>query len=376
MQEERPLLSVQGEDYLHMSGAWTLAQYDALTQLLDNMKLASGSAFLSIDASGLQRLDTVGMVMLKRWLASQGVGAGQANWLNVPEHNKAFIEQVMHYETGDIPSSLPALAPVAASIAAIGKWTSLTYKEMHGILGFAGQIFVALAGLIKCPKGLRVNAWVRHMDESGVRAIPIVGLLAFLISIVLAYQGATQLKMFGADIFTVDLTVISILREMGVLLTAIMVAGRSGSAFAAEIGVMKLNEEVDALRTIHLDPFLVLVVPRVLALIVVMPVLTFLADLCGIAGTYLMGYTLLDISLDQFLERCEMVIKLNTFMVGIIKAPVFGFLIALVGTYQGMQVDGSAESVGRLTTASVVQSIFLVILADALFSILFSEFGI
>jgi phospholipid/cholesterol/gamma-HCH transport system permease protein len=195
-------------------------------------------------------------------------------------------------------------------------------------------------------------------------------------SMVISYQAAIQLQKFGADIFTIDLMVISLLREMGVLVTAIMVAGRSGSAFAAEIGVMKLREEVDALRTIGMDPVEVLVLPRLIALIIVLPLLTLIADMVGLAGGGVMSVLLLDISLTQYIDRAQHVATYTMFYVGMIKAPVFAFLIAVIGTYQGMNVSGSAESVGRLTTVAVVQSIFLVIMTDGLFSIIFAIMGI
>ena len=206
--------------------------------------------------------------------------------------------------------------------------------------------------------------------------MPIVGLLAVLISMVISYQGAVQLKKFGADIYTIDLTVISLLREMGVLVTAIMVAGRSGSAFAAELGVMKLREEINALKTMGMDPIEVLVLPRVIALVIALPILTFLADVIGLAGGSVMSYSLIDVSLHQYVERVQTVATPTMFFVGLVKAPVFAFLIATIGCYQGLDVSGSAESVGKKTTLSVVQAIFLVVMADGLFSVIFSKMDI
>jgi phospholipid/cholesterol/gamma-HCH transport system permease protein len=245
----------------------------------------------------------------------------------------------------------------------------------HG-LAFIGHCFSTLIiGLLK-PGRMRWRSVANHVHATGVQAIPIVALIALLISIVLAYQGATQLKTFGAEIFTIDLVAISVLREMGVLLTAIMVAGRSGSAFAAQIGVMKSNEEIDALKTMGLDPFEILIVPRIMALIIALPLLTLIANITGLAGAALLTYITLDVGLLQFLDRIQNVVEMNTFWVGIIKAPVFAIIIAMIGVYRGMLVTGSAESVGRLTTEAVVQSIFMVIAADAIFSIIFSSLGI
>jgi phospholipid/cholesterol/gamma-HCH transport system permease protein len=211
------------------------------------------------------------------------------------------------------------------------------------------------------------------MYETGITAIPIVSLIAFLISVIVAYLGAQQLSRFGADIFVVDLVTISVLREMGVLLTAIIVAGRSGSAFAAEIGVMQLNEETDALRAMGLNPTEVLVVPRVLALVIVLPCLTVIADAMGLAGGGLLSLLNLHIPLPQFISRMQEALAPTTFWAGLVKAPVFALLIAMVGTYRGMQVRESARELGRLTTVAVVQSIFFVIFADALFAVLFVQ---
>jgi phospholipid/cholesterol/gamma-HCH transport system permease protein len=204
----------------------------------------------------------------------------------------------------------------------------------------------------------------------------VVGLISFLIGIVMAYQGADQLRRFGAEIFTVDLLAISALREIGILLTAVVVAGRSGSAFTAQIGMMKVNEEIDALRTLGLDPLEVLVLPRLLALMIALPLLAFFADIMALFGGGVMCAFVLDISPDQYINRLSEAIWPRTFWVGIVKAPVFAFVIAMVGCYEGLTVDGSAESVGRKTTLSVVVAIFLVIVCDAIFSIVFSSLGI
>jgi len=223
---------------------------------------------------------------------------------------------------------------------------------------------------------LRLPSLIRQVHETGVTAIPIVALIAFLISVIVAYIGAQQLRQFGGEIFVVDLVTIAVLRELGVLLTAIIVAGRSGSAFAAELGVMKLNEEVDALRAIGMDPVEVLVVPRVLGLVVALPLLTVLADFMGLAGGALLSWALVDITFTQYAERVAESLATTTFWVGLIKAPVFAFAIAMIGTLRGMQVRGSSRELGRLTTVAVVESIFVVIFLDAAFAVLFMELDI
>ena len=217
---------------------------------------------------------------------------------------------------------------------------------------------------------------IRQVDHAGVRAMPIVFLISFLMGLVMAYQGALQLEKFGATIFVVDLVTISVLREMGVLMAAIMVAARSGSAFAASLGVMNLNQETDALRVMGLNPNQVLVLPRILALLIALPLLTVLSDVAGLAGGMLLSTTVLDISATQFLERVTSGADLQTFMVGISKAPVFALLIGGVATLRGLQVKSSAEELGRLTTVAVVQSIFLIILADGAFTVIFAKYGI
>jgi phospholipid/cholesterol/gamma-HCH transport system permease protein len=238
---------------------------------------------------------------------------------------------------------------------------------------FFGRIVMVVGQAFPRPAALRPSSLVRHMYETGITAIPIVSLIAFLISVIVAYLGAQQLSRFGADIFVVDLVTIAVLREMGVLLTAIIVAGRSGSAFAAEIGVMQLNEETDALRAMGINPIEVLVLPRVLALLLVLPGLTVIADAMGLAGGCLLSLVNLHIPLPQFISRMQESLAPTTFWSGLIKAPVFALLIAVIGTFRGMEVRNSARELGRLTTVAVVQSIFFVILADALFAILFVQ---
>jgi phospholipid/cholesterol/gamma-HCH transport system permease protein len=255
----------------------------------------------------------------------------------------------------------------------LGRWTVLQGTEAGRLLGFFGRIAAVLGQSFSRPRVLRLSSVVRHVQETGVSAIPIVSLIAFLISVVVAYLGAQQLARFGATIFVVDLVTIAVLREMGVLLTAIIVAGRSGSAFAAEIGVMQLNEEIDALRAMGMNPIELLVVPRVIGLVIALPCLTVIADAMGLAGGGLLSLVQLHIPPAQFTIRMREALSSTTFWAGMVKAPVFALLIGMVGAYRGMQVRDSARELGRLTTMAVVQSIFLVILADAFFAVLFEQ---
>jgi phospholipid/cholesterol/gamma-HCH transport system permease protein len=238
-----------------------------------------------------------------------------------------------------------------------------------------GYIARAVLDGIKRPSRLVIGEIIRQVHATGAAAIPIVMVVCFLMGIVLAYQSARQLEQFGANIFMVDLVANAILRELGVLLAAIMVAGRSGSAFAAALGTMKLTEEVDALRVMGLNPNQILIIPRVVGLMIALPLLTVFADIAGLLGGAFIGATVLDINWFAFTERLASTIDVNDVLVGLSKAPVFAFLIAVTGTLRGMQVQGSAEELGRLTTVAVVQSIFLIIVADSIFTIVYARIG-
>jgi phospholipid/cholesterol/gamma-HCH transport system permease protein len=226
--------------------------------------------------------------------------------------------------------------------------------------------------LLVQPRRIRFVSLISHIEHTGLNAMPIIGLISFLIGIVLAYQGADQLRQFGAEIFTVNLVGVSVLREMGILLTSIIVAGRTGSAFTAQIGTMQVNEEIDAMRTLGLDPLDTLVLPRIAALVIALPLLTFYSDIMALFGGGVAAVLLLGMSPAQYMTQLHNAVTLAYFLVGISKAPVFAMLIGMVGCFEGLRVTGSAESVGQLTTQSVVEGLFLVIVFDALFSILFS----
>ncbi len=269
-----------------------------------------------------------------------------------------------------------AAAPVAARpgpLGRIGRFAVAQGAALGAAAEFLGRIAAVLAQAFTRPRVLRLSAVMHHLQQAGVAALPIVALIAFLISVIIAYLGAQQLARFGAEVFVVDLVAISVLREMGVLLTAMIIAGRSGSAFAAEIGAMRLNEESDALRAMGLNPVELLVVPRMLALMLALPALTVVADAMGLAGGALLCATTLHIPPPEFIGRLREALAPTTVWAGLVKAPVFAALIAGMSTYCGMQVRGSARELGRQTTLAVVRSIFLVILADALFAVYFDR---
>ena len=258
----------------------------------------------------------------------------------------------------------------------VGDSTFKAFHEAHDLIAFFGRLVITIGQIIRDPRRLRLTSLSFHIEQIGVNALPILGLLSFLIGVVMAFQGADQLHRLGADLYVVNLLGISILRELGILITAIIVAGRTGSAFTAQIGSMKVNEEIDALETLGLNPMEVLVIPRLLALVICLPLLSFYACIIALIGGAVMSFVKLGITFGPFLRQLESAVNFNTFAVGQVKAPVFAFIIAMVGCYEGFRVEGNAESVGRLTTSSVVVSIFLVIVTDALFSVLFSILGV
>ena len=254
-------------------------------------------------------------------------------------------------------------------------WANDFWKTMLGLIGFFGATLLGFAGIFRHPKRFRFNAIVQRFDLVGVRALGIIGLMSFLIGIVIGQQGAVQLRQFGAEVYTINLIGRLTLRELGTLMTAIMVAGRSGSAFAAQLGTMKITEEVDAMRTIGVSPVEALVIPRVMAATIMMPLLAFFAMVMSLIGGGLFVWLALDTPPATFVQRLQEVTPITDLWVGLIKAPVFGFLIALSGCYQGMQVKGNSEAVGIRTTNAVVMSIFLVIVLDAVFAVFFSSIG-
>jgi phospholipid/cholesterol/gamma-HCH transport system permease protein len=330
---------------------------------------------LRVDISELEALDTGGAWLiadLQARLESEGVAVelsgADANRTTLIDTIRAALPEEKGVE--DIPRGfLPWLEVIGKKTAGVG-------TSVASLLSFMGEVLYALAFGLFRPSRWRPAALVSQMQEAGFNAIPIVVLMSFLIGIVLSFQGASQLRQFGAEVFVVDLIAISILRELGILLTAIIVAGRSGSAFTASIGSMKVREELDAMRTLGLDPVEVLVVPRVVALIVMLPILGFIANLSGLIGGALMSWIELGVSPGMFITRLQQNTDVWHLAIGMIKAPFFAAVIGIVSCWQAMQVRGSADSVGHQTTISVVQSIFLVIVVDALFSVFFSELGL
>jgi len=323
----------------------------------------------AIDLRGLDTLDTPGALLLCA-LRKDGVELTGIR----PEH-KALLDLVCGLDLK------PLATPRAVSrwrefVTQLGKGADEAWRDSLDIVTFVGRSASALVHALFHPSELRLPSISRQVAETGVSALPIVGLLAVMISIVIAYQGVAQLRPYGGEDLTVALVAVSVLREMGVLITAILVAGRSGSAFTAEIGVMKAREEIDALSVMGLAPVPLLVVPRIIGLVIALPLLTFYANMMGLVGGAIVVNALLGISPTQYVDLVRHAVDGSDLFVGLFKAPIFAFVIAVIGCMHGLRVSGSAESVGRETTRSVVKAIFLVIVLDALFSIFFEKVGL
>ena len=361
---------------LRVAGDWTLAHYTALKQLSDALH-GQYDASTRVDLNGLGALDTAGASLLVELLGSERLGQSTEHPdCTLPAADRALLKTVYGALTDFcVPVKAPQTNVGIQLLSRIGRAVDAVWQDTLQLLGFIGLILETLVRGALRPKRWRLTPVVAHIEQTGLDAAPIVALLTFLVGAVVAFLGATVLKSFGASIFTVDLVAFSFLREFGVLLTAILLAGRTASAFTAQIGSMKANEEIDAIRTLGLDPMELLVLPRVLALLVALPMLTFLAMLSGIIGGAVVCALSLDISPAMFLSLLQSDIGVQHFLVGMVKAPIFAFLIAAVGCLEGFKVSGSAESVGAHTTSSVVQSIFVVIVLDAVAALFFMEMG-
>ncbi|SER86505.1 phospholipid/cholesterol/gamma-HCH transport system permease protein [Pseudomonas sp. NFACC02] len=360
---------------LWIAGDWTLAHYHALKRQTDALSEGFGPA-TQVDMSGLGALDTAGASLLVELLGVQRLRLLAVQAPNLPESSRALMQTIQSALCDYCqPVKDPEVAVGTQLLARIGSAVEVIWNDTLQLLGFVGLILQTFVTTMFRPKRWRTTSVIAHIEQIGLDAAPIVALLTFMVGAVVAFLGATVLKAFGATIFTVDLIGFSFLREFAVLLTAILLAGRTASAFTAQIGSMKANEELDALQTLGLSPTELLVLPRVLALLISLPMLTFLAMICGIVGGGVVCALSLGISPAMFLSLMQADIGVQHFLVGIVKAPIFAFFIAAIGCLEGFKVEGSAESVGAHTTSSVVQSIFVVIVLDALAAMFFMELG-
>jgi phospholipid/cholesterol/gamma-HCH transport system permease protein len=359
-----PCATLTKEGALVCEGAWTLPYLARLEHFLRTIVWPSGRA-VRCDASRIMAFDIGGAVLLQRTLMScrQHGCAVSVEGLR-PKHAQLFDIVLANWS---VTASAPQ--PTAGWIARLDRFLRLRGQQIFRALGFVGESVIMLGRSLVVPSRLRWRAVLNSLDLDGVKALPITGLLTFLVGVVIAYQGAEQLRKFGTNIFIVDLVGISLLREISPLIVAILVAGRSGSSYAAQIGTMKVTEELDAVRTLGLSPINLLVLPRAVALVIALPLLTMYADVMGNFGGMLIALTQLKVTFAEFVHRFEEAVALRHFLIGLGKAPFFAMIIALVGCYQGLQIRGGVDDVGRHTTISVVQSIFLVIIFDAICSI-------
>jgi len=351
-----------------LSGDLRLADVEAI---LGRLAAIGGPGPVVVDGSGIAGFDTAGawaIATLRRRLEAEGA---EVRLEGLAPERAALLDTVARSLP---PDPVPAPQPLGLVrwLGGFGADVAGSFATLAELLNLLGAVIVRIAGALRHPSRLRLTSIVFHMQSAGLDAVPIAALMAFLIGVVLAYMGAVQLRQFGAEIFVVDLIAIAVLRELGILLTAIVVAGRSASAFTASIGSMKMREEIDAMRTLGLDPIQVLVVPRVLALLVALPLLGVIANFAGLIGGGVMAWLSLGVSPEMFVVRLHDNVDVSHYVVGIIKAPFFALVIALIGCHHGLKVKGNAESLGSLTSASVVLAIFLVIVLDAVFAIFFA----
>jgi phospholipid/cholesterol/gamma-HCH transport system permease protein len=350
------------------SGDWLLGNAGELAARLDSL---SGNA-MGLDGSGIRQLDSAGALLLLLVAARLGVAQDR---ITVRDEHGALFRTIAAAQTRTAQEPVPGQPPLIAFLTHIGKATVTVGDNLRQLLGFLGLTMARVGASLVRPRRIPITSVVHHMEQSGLDALPLVALLSFLVGAVIAFLGATVLRDFGAELFVIDLTSYAFLREFGVILTAILLAGRTASAFTAQIGTMKSREEIDAMRTLGLDPIDLLVLPRLLALLVVLPLLSVLATLAGIAGGMAVAWLSLGIGPELFVNHLYETIELRHYMVGVGKAPVFAVVIALVGCLEGFKVEGTAQSVGEHTTSAVVQAITLVILIDAFAAIFFMEMG-
>ncbi|HST35663.1 MAG TPA: MlaE family lipid ABC transporter permease subunit [Allosphingosinicella sp.] len=355
----------EGRCVLKFSGNLTILRVRKLAEQLNEIDAEQ----LTVDLSDVERMDTVGAWLVHKLERDRGakiVGANREQQLLIDHVTQA--DQPMKVKR-EYESALGAM------LVRVGAATDVTIKTLYGLLGFFGALIISTSHIVRHPRRFRLNAITQQFEVVGINALFIIGLMTFLVGIVIAQQGAVQLRQFGAEVYTINLIGRSAMKELGVLMTAIMVAGRSGSAFAAQIGSMKLSEEVDAMRTIGVSPMEALVFPRVAATVLLMPLLGFYAAIMVIIGGGIFCWISLGIPPVTYIQRIREVVPMTDLYQTLVKAPVFGMIIAMAGCYQGMQVQGNAEEVGLRTTTAVVQGIFLVIVLDAFFAVFFTSIG-
>jgi phospholipid/cholesterol/gamma-HCH transport system permease protein len=357
------------------AGAWTARHAPVLERMVvDAEKLRGTRPNIFIDVSQVSKLDTFGAWLIERLRRSLTQGGVEAKIAGLSANYSSLVDEVRRVKGA--PPARGSSVGITGMLDQVGRNVAGFGTTFIGLIDMLGAILAATGRVILHPSGFRLTSTVHHLEQVCWRAVPIVGLITFLIGCIISQQGIFHFRQFGADIFVVDMLGVLVLREIGVLLVAIMVAGRSGSAYTAELGSMKMREEIDALRTMGFDPIEVLILPRLLALIIALPILAFLGDIAALVGGGLVASAYGGIDTEAFMLRLRDAISIDHFTVGLIKAPVMAAVIGIVACVEGLAVEGSAESLGQHTTSSVVQGIFLVIVMDGVFAIFFASIGI
>ena len=356
------------------TGAWTAVFAPRLERLVaDAERLASSPSEISIDVSQVSRLDTFGAWLIERLRRSLTRGGMETKIAGLSVNYASLVEEVRRVKAA--PDTETTTVTISGMLAQIGKTVAGISGTVAGLIDMFGALLVATGRVLIHPRSFRLTSTVHHLEQVCWRAVPIIVLITFLIGCIISQQGIFHFRRFGADIFVVDMLGVLVLREIGVLLVAIMVAGRSGSAYTAELGSMKMREEIDALRTMGFDPIEVLILPRMLALVIALPILAFLGAMAALYGGGLVAWLYGGVDPEAFLLRLRDAISINHFTVGLVKAPVMAAVIGIVACVEGLAVQGSAESLGQHTTASVVKGIFFVIVMDGVFAIFFASIG-
>lgn len=360
---------------LTLSGAWTGRGIGEIATHLGAVSV-SGQTRLLLDGAGIEGLDTAGAWILQKFLTRLRTEGADIELRGLHPQFANLFDAVGEHLVHPANVAKQSTAILDSRLASVGRLAAAAFEQSLAMLSFVGEYSIAFAGSLAHPARFRWRPILYNIRSAGFDALPIVGLLSFLLGIVVAYQGADQLRQYGANIFVADLVGLSMLREFAPLMTAIIIAGRSGSAYAAQIGTMVVTEEIDAMRTIGIAPLELLVLPKIIALLIALPLLTVFADVLGVFGGMIMAKAQLGVGYSEFFERFVKAVSVTAYLIGICKAPVFAVIIATVGCFQGFRTKGGADSVGRQTTRSVVQATFLVIVADALFSVAFSALDI
>jgi len=353
-----------------LSGRWTAEHAGMVETLAADVMAEAENGRVIIDMAGVKRLDTLGAWVLDRTRHELGGNGLSADFVNATPEQRTLLDEVAYRGFQEQPKV--SHSRFVDFLVDVGRSISDAGRDIVGGVAFLGELMSTFLRVAAHPRRFRSGAVVNQLEQIAYRGVPIIVLISFLVGCIVAQQGIFQLIKFGATPFVVDLTGILVMRELAVLLTSIMVAGRSGSAFTAEIGSMKMREEIDALRVMGLDPMEVLIAPRILALAIGLPLLTFIASIAALTGSGVTAWLYGDISPDVFLSRLRAAVSFNTFLVGIIKAPFMALVIGIIATIEGLAVEGSAESLGRHVTSSVVKAIFMVIVLDGLFAMFFA----